>query len=61
MIFSPLPAILLKTPTMNTTRINQEIESNTSLGFVFNNVTLSIFFRYQNIMLWKSMRPSTRK
>ena len=44
MIFSPLPAILLKTPTMNTTRINQEIESNTSLGFVFNNVTLSINF-----------------
>lgn len=42
MIFSPLPAVLLKTPQMITTGINQEIESNTSLGFVFNNVNLSV-------------------
>ena len=42
MIFSSLPAVLLKTPKMITTAINQEIESNTSLGFVFNNVNLSV-------------------
>ena len=41
-IFTPLPAVLLKTLKMITTGINQEIESNTSLGFVFNNVTLSV-------------------
>ena len=40
--FSLLPAVLLKTPKMITTAINQEIESNTSLHFVFNNVQLSV-------------------
>ena len=42
MIFSPLPAVLPETPKMITTAINQEIEYNTSLGFIFNNVQLSV-------------------
>ena len=42
MIFSPLPVVLLKTPQIITTQINKAIESNTSLGFVFNNVDLSV-------------------
>ena len=43
-MYSQVPEIILKTPWIKTTPINQEIESNTSLGFVFNNVNSSVTF-----------------
>ena len=44
MIYSKVPAILLKTPVLVSTLINQEIESNTSLALVHNNCNLSVKF-----------------
>ena len=44
LLTSPLPAILLKTPRMNTHPLNNEIESNTSLGFIYRGAIVTIQF-----------------
>ena len=44
LLMSQLPAILLKTPKMNTHPLNHEIESNTSLGFIYRGAIVNICF-----------------
>ena len=42
LLIYPLPAILLKTPLMKTHPLNHEIESKTSLGFIYRGAIVNI-------------------